>query len=235
MSTPPGNPFAANPFAKDSAFGSASPVQTTYQPPVMAAGGAWTSAQPHAEDEDIEPFTMAHLAAQDAVVPAVSMPSAAPAAAVAPATLAFTGGCQEWYCSLLQARCLCAVCDLACQLLTMAASVLQRPALRRVTYPAELALRHHQCRAWPQRRTPRCCWGANRGPAHQAPPLLARPRRIPASSPSITSSATAHISMWTPRCGKIGAIKTSLWQAKSCSCGSCSLASPVCSWEDASG
>ncbi len=80
----------ANPFAGDP-FGSTSPVQTTYQPP---STGAWGGPPAQADEEDIEPFTVAHLTAQDTVVPAVPVSSPGPARAAAP-QLAFTGAGRQ--------------------------------------------------------------------------------------------------------------------------------------------
>ncbi|GAB4821950.1 hypothetical protein N2152v2_008996 [Parachlorella kessleri] len=59
--TPPGG--STNPFASSNPFGPTSPVQTTYQPPAVS-NGAWGSTRPqHELDEDVEPFTVAHLSA----------------------------------------------------------------------------------------------------------------------------------------------------------------------------
>lgn len=86
------NPFISGDTFGSESFGGTSAVQTTYQPPPVS--GAWSS-QPQLEDDDVEPFTMAHLTAQDSVVPAISVSTSPAGATISKqadhTTLTFTG------------------------------------------------------------------------------------------------------------------------------------------------
>jgi hypothetical protein len=189
--TPPGG-ASTNPFASANPFGPTSPVEQTYQPPAMT--GAW-GAQPQLEEDDVEPFTVAHLSAQDAVVPAIPVSSAA---APAHTSLTFTGAA----CDLGG----CAGRDRCCQRRSSSHAAplpLQRPAAHRVKSQGRSG-RRRRSRAWALRPMPRCCWAASRAPPRHRPWRPRSHRRTTQNTPSTTSSATERTSTWTRRCAGPG-------------------------------